>query len=624
MTFDPTKIRDLEKDDKKTKEAKKLYKKQKELQDAHTKAAILKKIALATKLQVVDVQLQMTGAHARTEARRLQKGEDRPLNLPTGGSTDDPVAVKQAWARNYPEYEKTKTTWAVPALESEKQLQKAASSYAKAMEPLIAAFQKAQTTNIPAVQGKAEEATEKLKTAQGSIETLKGNCSKAVEELEGFIGLIDLLNKDDPPGTLKEVKDTQATYLETVQRLRRTEQDLKDQVIAIDAKSKEWQKDLEGLIKAMVTAAIAWDKTNAVGDGVDLVGSLLNGTVAAVQTLDSEPLSAVAVQGVHMGIKGLCDTIRLAAAGIKGLQIKGKKQDVLILLDDLNADAFVQMKLDLFIMGFTWLTEPLGFIPNVGALVRGTINSLVGQLVKTLKQKATYQATELKQQKSGQAVDEFKKGLKEVGEGFKELAKSEVAAALEGIVEAIAKPEEKLLEFILGLVTEALGVPMQHLLARVLGDFDLVDADAVKATVQSGRDAVDAGQKKVQKMLKIEMVGFDEREAYNLTVMNIGKLSKKGASCDVIVVASEELKAAGVALLVGDDLYTENHKAFVTSLLDADHGFKGTLTLTKAKSVFQNAELTFTFTDKQAEKWIEEYKDAWKGLTVDTDIKYIP
>jgi hypothetical protein len=624
MTQDPTKIRDLEKDDKRTKEAKKLYKKQAELKDEHTKKALLEKIALATKLQVVDVQLQMTGAHARSEARRMLKGEERSTNLPTGGSTDDPVAVKQEWARIYPEYVKTKNTWAVPALDSEKQFQKTVSNYSKAMDPLIKAFQKAQTTNIPAVKGEAEEATEKLQAAQGSLEKLKENCAKAVVELEGFIGLIEFL-KDEPPGTFVEIKSTQGTYNESIQKVRRTEQDLKDQVIAIDAKSKEWQKDLESLIKAMVTAAIAWDKTKKVGDGVEVVGGLLNGTVAAVQTLDSEPMSALAVQGVHMGIKALCDTIRVSAAGIKVLMIRAEKQDVLVLLDDLNADAFVQMKLDLFIMGFTWLTEPLGFIPNVGALVRGTINTLVGQLVKTLKAKAEYQAKELKQQKSGKAVDEFKESLKEVGNGFRELAVAGVAKALEGIVEAIAKPEEKLLQFILGLVNEALGVPMQKLLARVLGDFDLVDADAVKETVQSGRDAVDAGQKKVQKMLKIEMnFGFDEKDAYSLTVMNLGKLSKKGDSSQVIVVASEELKAAGVALLIGDDLYTKDQKAFVTSLLEAEHGFKGKVELTKEKKgVFGKAELVFTFTDKQAEKWIREYKEHWKGLTVDTDIKYV-
>jgi hypothetical protein len=606
----PPKIRKPDKDKVRIEEARLLLQKEDELRERGRTSDLFDKLA-------VEFSLWRMSDHVRSEAKRVRKGETRPgQDLPQG--QDAPFdEVDAAWEKILEEYEKTKVTWADPALETEQEFQKAVSNYSKAMEPLIAAFQKAQTSHIPAVEGKAKTAAAKLMDAQRSLDPLKAACTEAVAALTAFTQLVDEVLKKIPPDTMAEVKGTQARYNEAIQRVRRAEEALKNQVVAIDAKAAQWEKELERLIKEMVAAAIAWAQTENVRTGVDVVSALLNGTVSAVQTLDGEPMSALAVQGVHSLIKLVCDGVTVGAAGIQSLRVKSKDKDVLVLLDKLEADAFVQMKCDLFMIGFTWLTEPLGLIPSVGAIVRGVINTLVGHLVESIKKAAQVQAKALEKQKNPPKPDDLPEEVKVALGVFKDEALTLLKQTLESVVEFAAKPEEKALEFILDLVNAALGPPLHELLGRVIGTIDLVDKDAVKATVQSGRDAVLEGAKEVQGMLKIEIsFGFDEQEAFNLTVLNLGELVDKGDSSDVVVIASDELTAAGVAILVGENRYTKDHKSFVQSLMDDKKGYKGTVVVkSPEKGVLQKGELVFNFSDGEAQRWIKDYIKHWKGIT---------
>jgi hypothetical protein len=65
-----------------------------------------------------------------------------------------------------------------------------------------------------------------------------------------------------------------------------------------------------------------------------------------------------------------------------------------------------------------------------------------------------------------------------------------VKGVLAGTVKAVAKPEEGVGELLLEVLGGVLGAPLQRLVAEVVGEFDLINKEQVKKTVQSGRDAV--------------------------------------------------------------------------------------------------------------------------------------
>ena len=88
---------------------------------------------------------------------------------------------------------------------------------------------------------------------------------------------------------------------------------------------------------------MAWRKTEDVRQGAEVAESLLNGVVSAVQVLDAEPMSALAVQGLHSLIKGVCDGVKLSAAEIKSMSLKKEHTDVMGLIDKLKEDDFIRV-----------------------------------------------------------------------------------------------------------------------------------------------------------------------------------------------------------------------------------------------------------------------------------------
>ncbi len=325
----------------------------------------------------------------------------------------------------------------------------------------------------------------------------------------------------------------------------------------------------------------------------------------AVQALDSEPMSALAIQGLHSLIKGLSDGFKLAAAGIKSQMLKSGHKDVMSLIDKLEADAFVQAKLDLIKMGLSWLVEPLGLIPNVGAIVRTAANLGFGLVVGTLKKAAAKQAAAL-EKKSGNANVDAE--IEEAAKLIRESALGYVKSALEGGVKALAKPEEAAGEFLMSVLGEVLGPPLERLVAEVVGEFDLVDKEQVKATVRVAKRAPSSGRpRKLQAMTLIDRgFGFDEEAAKEITLKNLGGL-EKGKSCPVVVAASPELVTTrGVALLIGTG-HSQNNVSFVTSLVKSGQGFEGSMVMKEQAGRVFAGEVVFTFADDKAEAWVKSY-----------------
>ena len=111
----------------------------------------------------------------------------------------------------------------------------------------------------------------------------------------------------------------------------------------------------------------------------------------------------------------------------------------------------------------------------------------------------------------------------------------------------------------------------------------------------------------MQKMAQINMnFAFDEQAARTLTITNLEGLAQ-GSSCDVLVASSPELKSTrGVALLIGDG-HSDNNISFVTSLLKAGEGHKGTVLMKEEGSTVFSGELVFTFSDDSAKELVKSY-----------------
>jgi tRNA G18 (ribose-2'-O)-methylase SpoU len=602
------KVRIPEKDEKEIAEAvlllkkRALLKERNQVKDFHTKA-------------VIELKLAAMSEHVRSRAEAYLRGENRPVQSLKDAAQNpgDANEVRREWAEVIKEYDEKKAKWAKPALASEIEFQKAVVNYSVAITPLIEAFDSAKSSNIDGVKARAAKASGMLSAAQRSLIPLSSACSDAQDELKAFFELVDYL-KTKPPKSLVEVKGARVSFDEAIQKVRSTEQAIEAQVTAINQLAKKQQKELEGLIRDMVAAAVAWAKTENVREGAEVVESLLNGVVNAVQALDSEPMSALAVQGLHSLIKGLSDGVKLSAAGIKTVMLKqDHKHDVLGLIDKLEADDFIQAKLDLIKMGLSWLVEPLGLIPNVGAIVRTAANLGFGLVVGTLKKAAAKQAAAM-EKKSGKVNVDAE--IKEAAEIIRESTLGYVKAALEGAVKALAKPEEAAGEFLMSVLGEVLGPPLEKLVAEVVGEFDLVDKEQVKATVEKSWAALEAQKKELQAMVKIDKsFGFDEEAAKAVTLKNLDGLAQ-GTSCRVVVAASPQLETTrGVAVLIGDG-HGEDNVSFVTSLVKAGQGCQGTVLMKEKGGAVFAGELVFTFSDDKAEAWVRSYVSHYgSGIT---------
>jgi tRNA G18 (ribose-2'-O)-methylase SpoU len=597
----PPKVRISKEDAEKIATAVVLLNKRDQLKDKHGPKDLLKKARVEFDLAQMSEYII-----SRAEARR--RGENRPSLTEARDKRRDPGSVSQEWALVVQEFDDQKVKWAEPALKSEARLQSAIFVFNDALSPLIEALKAAKSSNIPLVEGKAEAATEKLSTAQGTLDPLSKALDRSREQLEGFIATVDKVLKPKPPETLDEVRGTRTTLDGEVQGLRAAQQAVKDQVAAINNLAKKEQKNLEQLVKEMVAAAVAWRQTEKVRQGSDVAASLLNGAVNAAQALDSEPMSALALQGLHSLIKGVCDGINVAAGGIKAAMLKSAYDDVMGLVDKLEADDFIQAKLDLIKLGLSWVAEPLGLIPNVGAIVRTAVNVGVAAVLGTLKKAAAKQAKAAKAARGGTVEVDLTAEVDEAVDVIRESALSYASTMLESFVKVASNPEEETAAFLLELLTGVLGPPLEAVIAKVVPQFGLVDKEQVKQTVQGTRDAVAAQAEVLKSMANIKLLGFDEEAAKKLTILNLEKLDE-GDSCKVIVAGAPQLEGTrGVALLVGDG-HSDDNVAFATALVKTEQAYQG-MVLMKSKGGGPFAgELVFSFSSGKAKEMVKSYTD---------------
>jgi hypothetical protein len=569
-----------------------------------------------------ELKLYALSEEVRSLAEARLRGEQRPTpelrDLARG--RDDQARVASEWANVIKELAQRKAAWAEPALDSEIRFQTALINYDHALEPLFTGLGAAKGSGVPGVTGNAEKVLATLQKARDTLQPVSEQATKAVQELTEFNLLIDGELTKEPPKTLAEVRGTRARFAEGVQAIRNSEDAIKKQTAALDRLCKSSQQAVENNIKAMVVAALAWRETEDLREGTEWVQVFLNGGVGALQVLAVEPLSAVAVQGLHMLIKGACDGISAAAASIKAYSIS--QEEALSLVAKLKGDDFIKLKIDAIQKALEWAAEPIGFIPSVGTLIRTVVTSAGSLITGALKKAAEKQAkaADPRQANVDEEITEVKGILKDTILGEVKVAVESGAESIKDFAEYVKGAKDPS-ELLISIVTALLGPSLQTMLADIIPAFELASPDQIRTTLLGSRDAVTILANENLEMSRIQQdFGFDEATAKAESSRALGALGE-GQGCWVTVAASPVFESTrGVALLIGS-AHSENNSHFVDALIQEGSGAGGTVTMKSKPGLVMSGELVFNFNgDARAEKmvrdYIEHYGSAFTGQTL--------
>lgn len=551
---------------------------------------------------VIGAQIMNLSKDVRSQAEARLRGEKRPALQGAIGKPRDEGAIAEEWKKVLEEHKDLKAKWNQAAIDSELEFQVSLIEFGSNMDPLIDALQQAKVSNVPGTETLADRALKVLVPARRSLQPLSDAASKAIEDLSNFVDLVTYL-EGDPPQTMDEVRGARARFAEAIQAVRKSEVEIRRQCEAINEKAESSKDTIEATIKAMVVAAVAWRQSKDTREGTEWLEALLNGAVGLVQLGAGEPISAAGVQGLHMLIKGICDAIKGLAAVIEGWKLN--KREVLDLLDDLEADDFIQQKLDLIKIGLSWAAEPLGFIPSVGTIIRAAINGGVALAMGILKEAAKKQ----KEDKEAKVTSE----IDQIQEVIKDSVLSTVKVGIESAAETAkdwkdyVSGSKEPVELVINAVFAILGAPLKKILVDVVPAFDLADKEQIKASISGTRASVQKMADELATMKSISLDhGFDEDDALEKTVASLANLKEAGATSQVLVFASTEVGSRGVGLLVGS-AHSESNFKFARSMVEGGDGYNGLVTVTKAGSGMFAATITFQFSAAEAEGLVKDY-----------------
>jgi hypothetical protein len=298
------------------------------------------------------------------------------------------------------------------------------------------------------------------------------------------------------------------------------------------------------------------------------------------------------------------------------MSTKTADQDVLETLKGLEPDSFVQMKVDLLEEGLTWLAEPIGYAPAVGAHLREAIVAVVEMAADVVREVVEEQVEAFKTKKAvargvvaaGQAKVESK-----LVEGFTEQLST--GAKLFGAVVEAADDVSKIDGLIAELLKQLCGPALKKLVAKVMGDLQFADKDQIRESVQGARNAIDDLAKKQLNVQSVKLdYAFDEDAAKTLNVSLLATLrrAQRGEQIAFYVAASDVFKTTrGVALLLGDD-HSDDNKQVVLDMMRQNRGYRGTMTrASSSKELHVNC-------DPQAKDWVKDY---FKHYSSELDVK---
>jgi hypothetical protein len=556
----------------------------------------------AVEKMVIGGQIKSLSRDVRSAAEARLRGDKRPGLMASGAKPRDEEAIASEWAKVLAEHKDLKAKWNQAAIDSEILFQVSLIEFGTNMDPLIEALEQAKVSAVPAAKTLASRALNILVPARESLQPLSEAAGRAVEELTQFVQLVQLL-EGDPPQTMDEVIGARASFAEAIQAVRKSEVEIRRQCQAINEKAESSKDTIESTIKAMVVAAIAWRQSEDTREGTEWLDAILNGAVGLVQLGAGEPISSTGVQGLHMLIKGICDAIKGLAALIEGWKLN--KREVLDLLDDLEADDFIQQKLDLIKIGLSWAAEPLGFIPSVGTVIRAAINGGVSLAIGILKEAAKKQ----KEDKEAKVTSE----IEQIQDVIKDSVLSTVKVGIESAAETAKDWKDYVsgakepVELVINAVVAILGAPLKKILVDVVPAFELADKEQIKASISGARASVQKMADELATMKSINIdYAYDEDDAKDKTVATLANLKELGATSQALVFSSTQVGSRGVGLLVGS-AHSDGNFQFARSMVEGGRGYNGLVTVTKAGSGMFAATITFTFPDAEAEELVKDY-----------------
>jgi hypothetical protein len=554
----------------------------------------------------------------KSEARAKVRGENRGPDLSdTSNFNTDPQAVQRALAESW-ELLDEEAEHAAEARTTAKEYLKAAEAYQLALRPLKSAFEGVSEFGIPDVDKSARKIVEMLGEADRMVPGYKLALARVIQDADELDLTLTALRENDWIQTVEEAKGIPTLADEQLKAVRNAQLALATNVQEIDAYAQSKAGELENLVLTITARIISWRQSKKVIKNLDRAETLLNGGLSAANTVNGEPMSHAAVQGLHMLIHAAIDATKLIYVEVQ-TQSMARKKD-LDQLDKLQADDYIQWKLDMIKMGLRWVTEPLGFIPNVGALIRKACDYAVDSVITVIQDAAKEQAQafeskvpQVQQTMLDRVGERLQQGFKEMGkEGLKLAAESAAELIKDG---DIADPGEAILK----LVFEVIGAPIRKLLVEVVPSMKMLDKEKIKADLADARATAEDMASRAGAIGEIEAgFTFDEAEAKKATIEAVIALDE-GDTANFLMAISPELKASGgVALLVGDSHNDVNTK-FVNNLVRAGHGWVGSI-VAGAKGTFGQT-MHMGLEDGQAQKLVEEY---WKEAAIKKKLSFSP
>jgi hypothetical protein len=482
--------------------------------------------------------------------------------------------------------------WVPQALAAAEELEKLVPPYIDGVENVAKSFDGLAKQHIGSVDSKAKKVAAELRESKADLKTLMAAVTRAVSELKDYGQLGELLAAQEPPQDNVQREAYSVQIANGTQKCRRADQELQRTVQVVNQLCIARADRLRELIKEIVTAAIAWRKTESFRKGAKTVQSVANGLVEVSQLVNPEPISATAVQGLHMLFKGICDGATLIAAAVKSSELS--KEDLDDLLDKLNPDDIVQRKIDLIVMAISWAAEPLGFIPCFGTLLRSCVNAVTEAISGTIKKAAEKQAaaqTKSKAQQQGNQpppnVSEDVEMIKKLGAETVEGVANELfdglgegAQHIHAAIQGSADLEVKcgVAEFAISVGMALFGPAVQEAVADAIGTMDLVDKDQIKAKLQETRDNLASNSGKCTDIQKYKITfacDLEDVRKKNRDAIVALKTSTSAITVKIGIAASLT-ETSGVILLIGED-HADDTMKFFKVLEDANVTHSGTV-----------------------------------------------
>jgi hypothetical protein len=553
----------------------------------------------------------------------------------------NPKRIQAQWEDFVHDVEESK--WNDKAMESARETFAGIGHFQDEVQNLIDAANKGKALNIDIVDKISASVAKTLGPVKDNLRIAH---DKALEESMALPRVMDLIKAVEErqavvPDNIQEVFSKQREWAEAVQIVLNAERDMVRAMERANSIAESSLAKIENSLLAMASAAVTWRKQKDFNEAVDFLSNLSQGALAGAQALAGEPIAHATLQGLHMLIKGIGDGTKIVVAGIKAGNLSKKGVDAVV--DMIEADDFAQMKLDGIKMALEWVAEPLGFIPNVGAMIRGIINGITGQIIGILKEAVTAQKEQREEEKKkglkpgstfkskpyeDQIMEAIKAAfsLKALEDSLKEALKWDLEEGVETMksmadvaLGTAADPGTAIAKMATTLAMAVASGPITAAVAKIVPAIGLVDKDDIKQTLGDARASVAELKTTVFDMEAIDRsFGFDESASKSMSTQVVKGLPVGVEGTTVWVARSPVFKeTAGVAVMINPSGHLDENKLFMNSLVQdaTQEGFEGTVmtTGTVKDGKVKDLKLQFDFDDRLAHAIVRAYVKACGG-----------